>query len=324
VLPGDEAIAWGLTIIVCFWEKASLVGDVKLIPVGPGSFRHIPVCLCQLILICLLLMVPFAAGSAGDKAGDSPGFVIELPAKESVVLEIVKDVAGDSLVRGTYVYEKEQTLSGAMPANSSDYFGPWHGPGHVFYKVLTGAIAPRHFKNSSDTGAITVRYVVEPVNELRTRLRIDAVFVESGRRRADASDGSVEAAEFKAIQDKLQQVELAEQEAAAASVKRQEEEAAKATLLRQRQEEAGRVEAAQSSIRDLEERIHGLRQDVEVRVKEENTELKSAPFNKAAKLQSLAAGTEVVVAIVTPYWFGVETPDGHRGWLRRDQVEPIP
>jgi glucosamine 6-phosphate synthetase-like amidotransferase/phosphosugar isomerase protein len=166
--------------------------------------------------------------------------------------------------------------------------------------------------------------VVEPVNELHTRLRIDAVFVESGRRRADASDGSVETAEFKAIQDKLQQLQLAEQEATAASAKREEEMAAKARLLRERQEEAARIEADHSSIRDLEERIHHLRQDVEVRVKEQNTELKSAPFNKAPKLDSLAAGTELVVAIVTPYWFGVETADGQRGWLRRDQVEPLP
>jgi hypothetical protein len=270
-----------------------------------------------------LLIVPLADILGGDKAKDSPGFVIELAAQESVVLEVVQEIAEDSVVRGTYVYEKEQTLTGAIPAKSSDYFGPWQGPGHVFYKVLTGAVAPRHFKNSGDTGVITVRYVVEPVNELRTRLHIDAVFFESGRRKADASDGSVEAAEFKAIQDKLQQEQLAEQEAAVASAKRKEE-AAKASLLRERQEEAARIEAAQSSIRDLEERVHGLRQDVELRVKEQNTELKSAPFNKAPKLQSLAAGTEVVVAIVTPYWFGVETADGHRGWLRRDQVEPLP
>jgi len=289
-----------------------------------GSLLTIPVRVGQLMPIFLLLIVPQATVSGGDKARESPGFVIELAAKESVVLQIVKDVAEDSVVRGTYVYEKEQTLSGATTAASSDYFGPWKGPGHVFYKVLTGALAPRHFKNSSDAGVITVRYVVEPVNELRTRLRIDAVFVESGRRKVDTSDGSVEAAEFKAIQDKLQQVELAEQEAAAASARRQQEEAAKASILRERQKEAARIEAAQSSIRELEQRIHGLRQDVEFRVKEQSTELKSAPFNKAPKLELLAAGAEVVVAIVTTYWFGVQTADGHRGWLRRDQVEPLP
>jgi hypothetical protein len=300
------------------------VGDAKPMPGRRGALRPAPVYLGQVAFTCLLLMVPLAAVSGDDKAKESPGFVMELAAKESEVLQIVQDIAQDSVVRGTYVYEKEQTISGAVPAQNSEYFGPWQGPGHAFYKVLTGALAPRHFKNSSDLGTITVRYVVEPVNELRTRLRIDAVFVESGRRRADASDGSVEAAEFKAIQDKLQQTELAEERAAAASAKRQKEEEAKANLLREREGEAARIETAESSIRDLEDRIHSVRRDVELRVKEQNTELKSAPFNKAPKLDSLAAGTEVVVAIVTTYWFGVETADGHRGWLRRDQVEPVP
>jgi len=58
-------------------------------------------------------------------------------------------------------------------------------------------------------------------------------------------------------------------------------------------------------------------------VKGPNTELKSAPFHSASKLQSLSAGSEVVILIVTPYWYGVETTDGHRGWLRHDQVEPF-
>ena len=46
-------------------------------------------------------------------------------------------------------------------------------------------------------------------------------------------------------------------------------------------------------------------------------------FEKAADLDSLDAGTEVIVVIVTSQWYGVQTPDGHRGWLRRDQVEQL-
>jgi hypothetical protein len=41
-------------------------------------------------------------------------------------------------------------------------------------------------------------------------------------------------------------------------------------------------------------------------------------------MQSLRAGSELVILIVTPSWYGVETPDGHRGWLLRDQVEALP
>jgi hypothetical protein len=93
----------------------------------------------------------------GDKAKDSSGFVTEIPAKESDVLSVVKEVAADTLVRGTYVYEKDKTLTGAVPAKTSDVFGAWQGPGTVFYKVLTGALAPRHFADSADSGTITVR-----------------------------------------------------------------------------------------------------------------------------------------------------------------------
>src|SRR5690349_18929335 len=129
----------------------------------------------RLPLLRFLLMVS-AVTAAASKGEDSPGFVAELPANESVVLQIVQDIADDAIIRGTYVYEKEQTLSGAAPAKSSPYFGTWQGPGHAFYKVLKGAVAPRHFSSSGDIGTITVRYVVEPVNGSHTRVRIDAVF----------------------------------------------------------------------------------------------------------------------------------------------------
>ena len=264
---------------------------------------------------------------ARDKAKESPGFVIELPAKESEVLRIVTEVAADTTIHGTYVYERDKTLTGAMPAKTSSVFGEWQGPGNVFYKVLTGALAPRHFQDSADMGTITVRYVVQPVNEERTRVRIDAIFIEDGRRKAHLSDGTVETSESKAIQDKLQEIQLAEQKTAEDLKSRQEEAAAQASALSERrdqQEELARLDAAQSSIRGLEQRLHDLRRHAELRVKESDTPLKSAPFQKAADLQSLGAYTELVVLIVTPYWYGVETTDGHRGWLRHDQVEQLP
>jgi hypothetical protein len=261
---------------------------------------------------------------AGDKRGESPGYVIELSAKESDVLQVVKEVAGDSVVRGTYVYERDQTLTGAMPAKTSDAFEPWEGPGQVFYKVLTGAVAPRHFVESNDIGTITVRYVVQPVAEARTRVQIDAVFVERARRKVHPSDGTVETSEFKAIQDKVQEIQLGEQKAAEELKKREEEDAAQANALRERQEETTKFESAQSSIQGLKQRLHDLRHELELRVTDPNAALKSAPFQKAANLQSLGTGTEVVILITTPYWYGVETPDGHRGWLRHDQVEHLP
>jgi len=41
-------------------------------------------------------------------------------------------------------------------------------------------------------------------------------------------------------------------------------------------------------------------------------------------VKTLAAYTEVVIVIVTPTWYGVETPDGQRGWMPVDQLESLP
>lgn len=283
---------------------------------------------CRVAILLGLFASNIVSGASArppeDKTPPSAGFVIELNATEADVLHVVKLVAGDTVIRGTYVYENEKTLTGALPMEASSCFGPWQGPGHVFYKVLTGALAPRHFKASNDVGTITVRYVVQAVTESRTRLRIDAVFVEDGRRKADASDGTVETSEFKQIQDQLRELQLTEQETTAILKNRQEEDAQKAILLRQHQDEVAGLDAAESSVRNLGMRLAELRHEVEMRVKDHSTDLKSAPFHSATNLQPLAAGTEVVVLIITPYWYGVETKDGHRGWLRRDQLEALP
>ena len=47
----------------------------------------------------------------------------------------------------------------------------------------------------------------------------------------------------------------------------------------------------------------------------------SAPFHSAKTLQLMSTGTEVLILISTPYWFGVETHDGQHGWMMRDQLE---
>jgi hypothetical protein len=295
--------------------------------------------ICRRLLIPsgVLLMSPvlaafFCAATAfsGDNVKESPGFVMELPEKESDVLPIVQDVAADSIIRGTYAYERDKELTGAMPAKSSNAFGQWQGPGQVFYKVVTGVLAPRHFLDSADIGTVTVRYVVEPAGEARTRVRIDAIFIEEGRRKAHRSDGTVESSEFKGIQDRLQELQLAKQkteeerqQAATNLKKREEESAAESSALRERQEEKASLDAAESSIRDLEQRRYDLQREVELRVKAKIA-LKAAPFRKSAALVSLEAGTDVIVLIVTPNWYGVQTPDGHRGWLRRDETEQLP
>jgi hypothetical protein len=61
-----------------------------------------------------------------------------------------------------------------------------------------------------------------------------------------------------------------------------------------------------------------------MRVKAPGASLKSAPFHSAADVAQLTAYTAVLIVIVTPRWYGVETPGGQRGWLPLDQMEPLP
>jgi hypothetical protein len=52
--------------------------------------------------------------------------------------------------------------------------------------------------------------------------------------------------------------------------------------------------------------------------------LKAAPFQSSAKVAALPAYTEVVIVIITPHWYGVQTPEGQRGWIAIEQLESLP
>ena len=280
---------------------------------------------CLFLAALLLLPLPGLASPKGrSQTSGSEGLEVVLEAPEADVFRAVEQVANDEIVHGTYVYEREKTLRGAVAETSSAYFGRWQGPVKTLYKVLNGALAPRHFKQSADIGTITVRYLVQAVSESRTRVHIAAVFVEDGRRKVHASDGSVEASEMKEIQDRVQQIKLEEERAAEAVKHRQEQEATDAALARQREAEKARLLAEESAAQSLEERVSALRHEAVRLVIGPGADLKSAPFHGAVSLQALPTNTEVVILIVTPYWLGVETPEGHRGWVRRDQVKQLP
>jgi len=148
--------------------------------------------------------------------------------------------------------------------------------------------------------------------------------VETARRIAHLSDGTVESSECKAIQDHLHAIQFAEQEAADAQRRRESVDLAKQTLIRQREDETTLLAAAQSSVQDLEQRIDSLQHEIERRVKAPGASLKAAPFRSAANVANLPRYTEVVILIVTPRWYGVETPNGQHGWLPLDQLEPLP
>jgi hypothetical protein len=258
-----------------------------------------------------------------DHNSEAPeGFAIDLKASEAEVLKAVELVSQDTVLHGTQVYAREDELTEAEAVDSSAYYGPWTGPGRAFYKVRKQAISPQHFKNSTDVGTITVRYIVLGVAPNRTHLQIDAVFVEDGAKKVHASDTTVETSEFAEIQGNIVRIQREERQTADALQRRQLQVAAQANV-KERDAEAARLKDAESSVQNLESRLHELQRTAELRVKTA-VNLKSAPFQHASTLQSVPANSDVLIEIITPYWYGVETVDGHRGWLRHDEVEPIP
>jgi hypothetical protein len=277
-----------------------------------------------LATLYIVLAVEPRPVDAGAQQLRSSGFAGEFVGSKADVLQAVNEVLEDQIIHGTWIFDKDRTLMDATVVTSTPLFAPWKGPGQVFYKIREDAIAPRHFLDSADQGTIAVRYIVIPEQEGRTRVRIDAVYVENTHRTVHPSDGTVESSEYKAIQEHLQTIQLDAQ--AAADIKRRRDSAdlVKQTVIRRRDDERTLLASTQSSVKDIEQRLKDLRHDVERRVKAPGTDLKAAPFQSSAKVVTLPAYTEVVIVIVTPHWLGVETPDGQRGWIAIEQLESLP
>jgi polyhydroxyalkanoate synthesis regulator phasin len=218
------------------------------------------------------------------------------------------------------------------------------------------AIDPRNFKDGGDVGTLVVRYVVIPQGDKNTILRIDALFEEDFRRTVHQSNGSVESAEYKDIREHLDGIELMKAQNVEAGRERQEQLAKKQNLAMRNDAvppaavQSSSQPAPQATENDpdtvsqaaapapqesavssqappgqtLEERVKDLRKQVSRLVKSPGAPLKSAPFHTAGTLQLLSTGTEVLIVISTPYWYGVETHEGQHGWMLRDQLELLP
>jgi len=104
---------------------------------------------------------------------------------------------------------------------------------------------------------------------------------------------------------------------------RKEREAQKEALAR-KMAASGATGAGDTTLQELQISVAALRKQVERRVNATGTDLKAAPFKSSATLENLKPQAEVVVLILTPYWYGVETEDGHHGWVRRSELEPLP
>ena len=291
------------------------------------------------VLFATLLLPSWCiAGRQKDALQYGGGLIVNVPFPESDVARIVQDVVQNGIIRGTKEYNKDEYVMGATAVSSTRVFPEWNEGGKVFYKVRLRALDPRNFKDSGDVGTLAVRYVVQPQDEKHTVLRIEARFVEDFRHSMHVSNGSVENAEYKDIHDRLDTLAAMKLEATdAASDKR--ESSSNQTRLADAGDSSNpspapaATEAAvtpptvtteTATPLTLEQHVKELRRQVERLVKAPGAPLKSAPFHTATTLQSLAAGTEVLVVISTPYWLGVETHDGEHGWMLRDELDLLP
>jgi hypothetical protein len=272
------------------------------------------------LLSLLLLASPLLYA---DKTSTN-SFTMELQNPEADLIAAVQAVADNHIISGTYVYEREKTLTEAVSEKTSSYFDSWPHEGHVLYKVRRNALSPRNFKDSSDIGVITVRYVIHATSDTTTHLEILAVFVEDGTHRVHPSTGLVESSEYAEVQKQLVSIQKDRQLAVQVREQRTRDAEEAAALAKQQLQETSRRQEADSSLKSLERRADELQHAIEVRISNPNAELKAAPFRKAVTLTKLPANSDVLVEILTTYWYGVETTDGHRGWIRRDQAVPLP
>ena len=276
------------------------------------------------VLLFVLTVAPLRGREHKKKEDFGVSFSTEISAPESMVLQAVEIVAGNGIIQGSQEYNKDKYIERASAATSSSLFPAWKDPGTVFYKVREKVLSPTNFKEAGDEGTIAVRYVVQRRDDSRTILRIDAVFVEEFRRTVHPSNGSVETAEFKDIQDQVDTLQQQKTQAQEGDKHRQEELAKQALQQKGEDNEAEALAASQTSIQSLQQHVQDLRRKVERVIKAPGAPLKSAPFRSASNLKSLDAGAEVIVVVVTPYWFGVETEDGQHGWIPQEQLEPLP
>jgi len=307
----------------------------------PRWRRPTPMVWAIALVFCLLADVPYLAAREKDAIQYGAGLIVNVPFSEAEVAQIVQEVVQNGIIRGTKEYNKDEFVSGAEAAESTRVFPAWTEGGKVFYKVRLHALDPRNFKDSGDVGTLAVRYVIQAQGEKHTVLRIDAAFVEDFRHVAHPSNGSVESAECKDIHDRLDSLALLKSETSDAEQKKLESSSRKQAFELNDESAAPAVQPMPSaqasqpppppteSVEPVvpvsqEQRVHDLKQQVERIVKAPGAPLKSAPFHTASTLEALPTGTEVLIVISTPYWYGVETHDGQHGWMLRDELEMLP
>jgi len=273
----------------------------------------------------LVAAVCVCALSAKSKQAEDygGGLSVSVLATEQELLQAVQDVVADGIIQGSKEYNKDEYISGAEVVSETRVFPKWSGSGQVFYKIKKNALDPRNFKDGGDSGVLAVRYIVQSGDAKSTFLKIEAVFVDDNHHGQHLSNGSVEGAEYKDIQDHLAAMQLKKTEATQEEQRHQQQLAAQQLEQKRKQQQIAKI-VSRGPDETLQQHVDRLRHDVERQVKAPGSQLKSAPFKSASSLKALPAATRVAILISTHYWYGVETEDGQHGWIHRSQLEQLP
>jgi SH3 domain-containing protein len=251
------------------------------------------------------------------------GFSVDLTQPYKEVLDVVQQVTNDGVIRGTYEYKGTKDLDGAESANSSKDFSPWTGQGRVLFKIRPHTLSPEHFYQSTDEGTVVVRYIVQPLTPSGTRLRIDAVFIESSGHKRHASDGQVENSEFEAISDTMKDIEDAEAKKRERLLHDQQQHQLE-QLQAQLDQETSQLTEATGREHQLQQQLQQRQGLQAVRVKTAQADLKTEPYNQSKTVQLLSKGDQLTVLVQTPNWYRVQTASGEQGWVYRLMLETTP
>jgi len=299
------------------------------VPVN-SFFRYIGAAhrLTTLRTISLFLVFLFAAFSSSAQIYHDPhrkttvGFSVDLNAPPDIVLQIVKAVASDSIIRGTSMYRKETDLEDADFAKTSTILPAPPGQGEVFYKVKSKVLSPDHFPAAADIGTVTVRYTVQAVNAQRARLAIDAVFVTDAGHYLYASDGSVETAEYAEIITQIRALDAPKvhyHNPQTVVNPGQETVGLQNTLA----DEQARLAEAQAAEKKLQDKVRQLEFNTEGRIRGQAVPMKASPYDHATTVMSLEKGLTVTVLTTTKYWYRIRTAKGDEGWIYYVFLEPL-
>lgn len=306
-----------------FLARRIVNGRKKLSPAPHARTPCRPVCNLTGVLLALLwIVLPASAQFYHDPHRKEPiGFSVDLPVSASKLSDAVSRITEDSTIEGTHIYRGDTDVEDARAVKTSDAFPDPPSAGQVFYKIRTKALSPDHFPASDDMGTIAVRYIVSPVNDQRSHLRIDAVFVKDVGRQRFYSDGSVEMAEYSAIMTEIRSaMPNTRLSAKPADVNTSNKSAGLQYDLTQEQAMLSDARAAGAK---LEAQLKQLQFDTEGRIKTEGIPLESDPYNHAATIQALKKGQVVTVMSTSKYWYRVRTDAGEEGWIYYLFLEPV-